>query len=123
MLLAMAERMGRWHSLIGVVMVVLLPKSDGGRRPIGLFPSIIRIWMRMRLQVAQQWMAANDRGYMYAGPAKGADVAAWKQSLLAEAAQSMKLPYASTLLDLVKAFDSVPFDWLVTQAAKLGFNF
>ena len=43
MLLAMAERMGRWHSLIGVVMVVLLPKSDGGRRPIGLFPSIIRI--------------------------------------------------------------------------------
>jgi len=118
----MAEKLGKWHSLVGVVMVVLLPKSDGGRRPIGLFPTIIRIWMRMRLRVAQQWMVANDRECMYAGPAKGADVAAWKQSLMAEAASSMKLPYASTLLDLVKAFDSVPFDWLVKQAIKYGFN-
>ena len=73
----------------------------------------------MRLQVAQQWMAPNDRECMYAGPAKGADVAAWKQSLLAEAARSVKLPYARTLRDLVKAFDSVPCDCLVKQGDQL----
>ena len=49
-----AELMGQWPSCIGVILVVLLPKADGGRRPIGLFPSLIRIWMRVRLKVAQQ---------------------------------------------------------------------
>ena len=59
---------------------------------------------------------------MYAGPAKGAEVAAWKQALLAEMAHSVKASYACTLLDLVKAFDSVPFDWLVSQAIELRYN-
>eukprot|EP00973_Karenia_brevis_P067806 9433622-Karenia_brevis.AAC.1 len=73
--------------------------------------------MRARLQVAQAWTLANERAYFYAGPAKGAEVASWKQALLAETAKSVKLSYACTLLDLVKALDSVPFDWLVRQAA------
>ena len=59
---------------------------------------------------------------MYAGPGKGAEVAAWKQGLLAETAHSIKASYACTLLDLVKAFDSVPFDWPVRQAIKFRYN-
>ena len=47
--LVMAEQCGRWPSDIGVILVVLLPKADGGRRPIGLFPTLIRVWMRARL--------------------------------------------------------------------------
>jgi len=42
--------------------------------------------------------------------------------LLAEAANTYHVPYISTLLDLIKAFDSVPFDWLAGQAAKAGYN-
>ena len=121
-LMLLAETLGSWPKCVGVIMVVLLPKPDGGRRPIGLFPTIVRVWMRIRLEVAQAWMVANDRAYFYAGPAKGADVAAWKQSLLAEAAHSMQLPYVSTLLDLVKAFDTVPFDWMAKQASKFRYN-
>eukprot|EP00973_Karenia_brevis_P036121 4981213-Karenia_brevis.AAC.1 len=90
-LLLAAEALGRWPVCIGVILIVLLPKPDGGRRPIGLFPTLIRVWMRIRLQVAQAWMLANDRSYMYAGPAKGADVAAWKQALLAETAHSVQM--------------------------------
>ena len=67
-------------------------------------------------------MALNDRSYFYAGPSKEADVAAWKQSMLAEAADCMSVPYVSTLLDLVKAFDSVPFDHLSLCAARVGYN-
>ena len=120
--LMLAELQGEWFDAIGVVMVVLIAKADGGRRPIGLFPSIVRIWMRMRLDVAQQWVKDNERDYFYAGPRKGAEVAAWKQSLLAEASRMYTLPYVCTLLDLVKAFDTIPFDLLADCAAKAGYS-
>ena len=76
----LAEAVGCWQTAIGVVMVVLIPKSDGGRRPIGLFPTLIRLWMRVRLDVVRVWQAGHERPYLYAGPMKGATVAAWKQA-------------------------------------------
>ena len=94
----------------------------GGGRPIGLFPSIVRIWMRVRLELAQEWVRDHERPFFYAGPCKGADVAAWKQSLLAEASHTFSLPCICTLLDLVKAFDSVPFDELAKCGARLKYN-
>ena len=121
-LLMVAEITGRWYSVIGFILVVLIPKSDGGRRPIGLFPTMVRVWMRVRLRVAQDWVNENDRPYFYAGPAKGADVAAWKQALLAESAKTLSLPYIASLLDLIKAFDSVPFDCLAECAQQAGYN-
>ena len=74
---------------------------------------MIRLWMRMTLTVAQAWRSANDRPYFFAGEAKGADVAAWQQAARAEAGICDGLTHAVALLDLVKAFDSIPLDWLV----------
>ena len=34
----------------------------------------------------------------------------------------MRLQDATSVLELCKAFYSVPFDWLVKQAGKLGYN-
>eukprot|EP00972_Heterocapsa_arctica_P044949 6633659-Heterocapsa_arctica.AAC.1 len=45
----LVEATGRWPAAIGHVMIVLLAKAAGGFRPIGLFPSVVRIWMRVRL--------------------------------------------------------------------------
>ena len=115
----MAERLGQWPSLVGWVVICLIPKADGGRRPIGLLPCVVRLWMRIRLEVAQAWQCANDRPFFYAGPRKGADVAALKQAARAElAATSSHMDWACGLLDLVKAFERVPHDWLVKQAVK-----
>ena len=118
----LAELLGEWPRAIGVVVIVLLPKPQGGYRPIGLFPTLVRLWMRVRLPVAQAWQAANERAYFYAGPLKGAQVAAWKQAARAEMCKSKGLDYATVLLDLIKAFDAIPHDWLVTQAKKYGYN-
>ena len=121
-LLVLAEMAGTWYGAVGVTLIALIPKSDGGRRPIRLFPSLVRIWMRIRLEIAQDWVREHERPYFYAGHCKGADVAAWKQSLLAEASVTFSLPCICTLLDLVKAIDSVPFDELSECAARLRYN-
>ena len=71
--------------------------------------------MRIRRKHAKKWEEENAREYLYAGKGKGADVAAWKQAGEAELAASMKeyVAYAQALLDLVKAFDRVPYHVLV----------
>ena len=45
-ILMAAERIGSWSAAMPDVLIVLIPKADGGKRPIGLFPTVIRLWMR-----------------------------------------------------------------------------
>ena len=80
---------------------------------------MVRLWMRVRLDVVRSWQQAHERPYFYAGPRKGAQVAAWKQAARAELARvSEHVDYAIVLLDLIKAFERVPHEWLVVQAQK-----
>ena len=118
----LAEALGRWPSQIGIVLICLLPKPDGGRRPIGLLPSLIRLWMRIRVTVVGRWQAQHSREYFYAGPRRGVQVAAWKQAARAELAQACERgTYAAMLLDLVEAFERVPHDWLVRQGSRYNY--
>ena len=87
-LLIRCEKEGRWPKTIELVIICLLPKTDGGFRPIGLLPVLPRIWMRTRRNVTSAWERRNDRCYLYAGEGKGAQVAAWQQSARAEAASA-----------------------------------
>ena len=40
--------------------------------------------MRIRLDVVRAWQSDNERPFFYAGPRKGAEVAAWKQAVRAD---------------------------------------
>ena len=42
-LFVLAALLGRWLRFVGFVVVGLIPKPDGGRRPIGLLPSLVRL--------------------------------------------------------------------------------
>ena len=66
-LLMAIELVGAWPALIRLVLIVLLPKADGGRRPIGLLPTIVRVWMRARGPIARSWRAALGKGFLYGG--------------------------------------------------------
>ena len=46
------ETTGEWPKIIDVVIIALLPKSDGALRPIGLMPFLVRIWTRARKAVS-----------------------------------------------------------------------
>ena len=66
-LLTRIEKLGRWPPALDMVPIVLLAKSDGGFRPIGLFPTRIRVWMRARTCQARTWEAANASKELYGG--------------------------------------------------------
>ena len=66
------EKLGEWCAILDLVLIVLLPKGDGGRRPIGLFPTLIRVWMRARVSQARAWEAANHSREIYGGAGMGA---------------------------------------------------
>lgn len=123
LLLLKCELSGAWPTPVGVCIVVLLPKADGGFRPIGLLPWMVRVWTRSRREAVSRWEAAVHRPFLYAGKAMGADIAAWKQAARAElvATASHQVGYGIALLDLVKAFERVPHWLLVNEAVELGF--
>ena len=123
LVLLAVEAAGKWPNSVGLVIVCLLSKPDGGWRPIGLMPTLVRLWMRARLDVARAWQLANERPFFYASAGKGAIPAAWKQAAWAElAATARGLHYATVLLDLVKAFERIPNWFLIQQAGKYGYN-
>ncbi len=117
-LLMAVEVLGRWPQLLQLVLIALLPKPDGGRRPIGLFPTIIRLWMRSRSEIARRWEAANYRPGVFGGAGIGAQRAAWQTAFRAEKANLTNKSYAQSLLDLVKAFERIPHDKLIVAAKK-----
>ena len=48
-------------------------------------------------------------------------MAAWKQACLAELAKAKRKEYVASLLDLVKVFDTVPFDVLIEHGVVLSY--
>ena len=96
------ETTGKWPALIDVVIIALLPKSDGG---------------------AVQWEKDNQHPFLYVGKGMGADIAACKQAARAELATTaqFKVGYAQALLDLVEAFDRIPHWLIVDEAKALGY--
>ena len=95
---------------------------------------LVRLWMRARLGIAQQRQVGHDHAFFYAGPAKCARVAAWKQAARAELAacrarrrtmtgtlEEEQQAWAMVLLDLVKAFDHVSHEALMEQARKTDY--
>ncbi len=118
---AAAEKLGDWPTFIGWVVAVLLPKGNGGFRPIGLFPSLIRLWVKVRRTQLRDSERLQQGEYFYAGAARGANVAAWQQAAVAEAAVSRGASFAQVLVDMVKAFDRVPRQRLVDEAARVKY--
>ena len=121
-LLMACELVGDWGHVVRLVLIVLLPKPDGGRRPIGLFPTTIRIWMRARSHLAKEFEARTRSPSIFGGAGMGAQRAAWQVAFQAEAAALRSEHYAQSLLDLVKAFEKVPHRRLAQAARKHGYN-
>ena len=61
------ERAGVFPTDLAGLLVPLHEKRQGGYRPIGSFPSVYRIYMKVRVSDFAVWEQANDRAYFAAG--------------------------------------------------------
>ena len=104
------------------MLIARLPKPDGGLRPIGLFPTVVRIWMRARIGFARTWEATHALQALFGGAGMGAQRAAWIVSFRAEAATLDGAEHAIALLDLVKAFERIPHHLVAAAAARRGYS-
>ena len=116
------EGEGVWGDYNTNVLTVLLPKPDGGVRPIGLLPTFIRIWSRDRMREARKWEADSANPCLFGGKDMGAQKAAWLASFRAEVTHLAQKEKIQTLLDMTNAFETIPHGKLVTTALKYGYN-
>ncbi len=115
------EAIGFIPEPIALVLVRMIPKRDGGRRPIGLLPSLYRIWSKVRAGEVRDWERRWARSYFAAGPGKAADAAAWRTALRAEMAAAAGADSASVLWDLLKCFEHGRHFLLAQEASEVEF--
>ena len=82
------------------MLIVLIAKLDGGVRPIGLPPTIIRVWMRAEACNARACEAQHASKSLCGSTCRGAQRAAWVEAFNAEAAFLGKVEQAQALVDL-----------------------
>ena len=104
-----------------VNVLLLYAKPLGGFRPIGLLPSIIRLWEYCRKQVLWDWEKDNWRESNWAAPGRSSFTVVAHQRLAAEGAPDGH-ETAVALMDLVKAYELVPHHRILDGAIKFGFS-
>ena len=111
-ILQLIEQSGVWPQRLSHVYYFLIPKLGGGLRPIGLLPSLVRIWERMRRPIVSAWMQRQARSYDWAAVGKTAEDAAWQQLARAEGVDCTQdepnaTAVTTVLLDMVKCLEKV----------------
>jgi len=67
-------------------ILLLYEKAQGGFRPIGLLPSIVRLWEYCRKIYLWDWESENQRDYNWAAPGKSSFTVVAHQRLAVESA-------------------------------------
>ena len=89
------EACGCWPDQTKLSIIHLIPKQSGGKRPIGILASIIRLWDRARKHVAEAWRGTCLRDYDWMRTGRGAERSVWAQTVYEEAAAAQGLTTAS----------------------------
>ncbi len=115
------EILGSIPEVMALVVVVLIAKKAGGRRPVGLLPALYRLWARVRQPCVRRWEADWERRYFSAGRGRSACDIAWLRALRAEYASSVGATAASVMWDLHKAYEHGSHTLLAAEAIELRF--
>ena len=120
-LLHRIEDVGYWPGNVRHTIIALIPKNDGGRRPIGLLPALVRLWEKIRRPVVATWRVSVLRPYNWAAKGRSPQAAVWKEALRSEAACARGHSSGAVLIDLVKAFEYVKLELIWYAGLRLGF--
>ena len=80
-----AEALGEFIDVLSELVIGLLDKAGGGTRPLGFFQSLVRVRMRVRKPLFNQWERdVGERGLFAAGSGRAATDVVWRQAARAE---------------------------------------
>ena len=86
LLIMVIEALGCLPTQVQRLLIFLIPKSTGGRRPIMLAPALYRWWTRVRRPLAEEWDAAHDYPFFAASKGRTAVDPVYRRAVRAEAA-------------------------------------
>ena len=101
--------------------IVFLRKPAGGERPIGILPTLYRVWGRCRRPLADQWESAHHRKYFWAAKGRSSERAVHYQGVRMEHARATGATAAGLLTDLMKACEHVDHAKLLEFAISTRF--
>ena len=116
-----AEARGIFPRQLRLLQIFLVEKPKGGFRSLGLFPSLYRLWGRVRRIFARKWEIFHSRKYIIFGPGGSAVEAVWRQTILAEEAAHLGHHSASLLWDLREYYEHVDRGKLQDRGKALDF--
>eukprot|EP00971_Amphidinium_carterae_P286669 5691342-Amphidinium_carterae.1 len=88
-------------------LITMLPKPQGGYRPVALTCSFLRFWGRARLPIMMAWDRERTLRGFWGGKGRSCSLAAWIHSAAGEAARARGEHSASLFLDLARFFEHV----------------
>ena len=108
---------------IATILISLLPKAEGGTRPIGIIATLLRVFLRWaRPRWGISWEKQNSRAYWHSQRGRSCERCTWRLSLYGEYAQAVGQTVASALIDVQRAFENIQHPYLVAMAKKHKFN-
>ncbi|MFM7987073.1 MAG: hypothetical protein ACKPKO_47960, partial [Candidatus Fonsibacter sp.] len=121
-MLTTLEKEGTLLEELDALCIAMLPKPDGGYRPIGILQSYIRFWGRVRRRRVALWEDRHAaREYFWGCRGRSAQAAVWAQCIEVEYARARKAHGASLLIDLRKAYELVAHQLAAWRARQAGF--
>ena len=119
----MAINVGLCPSKLATVLMLLLPKSSGGWRTIGIFTSVVRLYMRWtRRHITDLWERTFVRPYWFGQRGSTCQQCTWRLSMVGEYARATGQAAASSLVDLAKAYEYIDHPYVWQMGQKHGFN-
>ena len=114
--------LGRVPSVLAMMLIALIPKADGGLRPIGLFPGSLKPMLHWtKSGLGSKWATAHRRPYFFGEQGKSCDACVWIQAAAADFATERQQAAVSVLFDLKKAYEHMRYDVLRRAAEKHDF--
>jgi hypothetical protein len=114
------EATATWPKQERCVITTLIPKTDGGLRPIALFRTVYRVYSKIRAFEVKQW-ANGQQGYQF-NNAQGRWVgdSTWRNQVKA-ALKETNCTMLEMLLDVKKAFEHVMRNQLIGMARQTNY--
>ena len=119
-ILLVVEQLGVLPSQVQRLLIFLIPKATGGRRPIMLAPALYRWWARARRPLAERWEADNDHPFFAASKGRTAIDPVYRRAVRAEAATAEGKCVVTGLWDIAKLFERIVHALLVRRAGRCG---